>query len=97
MDYDDFSDTPRTIGEIRSEKNWSAEDWTPRDALISTLRDIDEGKINPDTLIIFMCTHEEGKAVKTNWRMSGDDLTRIIGSIEMVKHRLLSACNPDEN
>ena len=35
---DDFSDHPKTIGEIRSDKSQKAEHWSPRDALIAALR-----------------------------------------------------------
>lgn len=40
---DSYKDHPDTIGELRSDKSQNAQDWTPRDALISMLRDIDNG------------------------------------------------------
>ncbi|MGL5734197.1 MAG: hypothetical protein ACRCYS_04950 [Beijerinckiaceae bacterium] len=49
---DDFSSHPTSLGEVRSERSERASDWTPRDALISVLRDIDAGAIAPDALII---------------------------------------------
>lgn len=41
----DFSQHPRTLGDIRSEKTGSAKDWSVRDALIKTLSEIDSGEI----------------------------------------------------
>ena len=38
-----FKDYPPTIGEIRSDKSGNAKDWTPREALIDMLRQIDNG------------------------------------------------------
>ena len=49
---DNFSAYPPSLGELRSDKSDRASDWTPRDALISVLRDIDTGVINPDALVI---------------------------------------------
>lgn len=49
---DNFANHPQSLSEIKSDKSWNPQDWTPRDALISALRDIDSGKINPDSLII---------------------------------------------
>ncbi len=41
---DDFSNHPRTIGELRTERDDKSRNWTVRDMLISLLRDIDSGK-----------------------------------------------------
>lgn len=49
---DDFADHPRSLAEVKSDRAGTACLWTPRDALISLLRDIDSGKVDPDTLII---------------------------------------------
>ena len=48
LTIDSYSDHPPTIGEVRSDKTGQASDWTLRDMLISTLRDIDNG-LFPDT------------------------------------------------
>jgi len=50
---DNFKDAPPTIGEVRSDRSDSPADWSPRDALVTMLRDIDSGKITPDTMVIF--------------------------------------------
>ena len=41
---DDFSKHPPSVGEMKSDIVGDARYWTPRDALISLLRDIDSGK-----------------------------------------------------
>lgn len=49
---DDFSKTPQSIAEIRANRAEKASLWTPRDALISALRDIDNKTINPFVLFL---------------------------------------------
>lgn len=44
---DDFTDHPKTIGEIRSDKTRKAQDWTVKEMLIAVLRKIDAGEIDP--------------------------------------------------
>jgi hypothetical protein len=45
---DDYSGYPRTINELKSDRTHAAKDWTPRDLLISALRDIDSGQLGID-------------------------------------------------
>lgn len=49
---DNFAEHPQSIGDLRAARSHIASDWTPRDVLIDTLRDIDSGAINPDALIL---------------------------------------------
>ena len=48
---DNFKDYPVTIGEARSDKTESPTDWTPRDALITLLRRIDNGLVLSEFVI----------------------------------------------
>ena len=50
----DYKDHPPSVSELRSEKTNDAAVWTPRDALIAALRDIDGGKQEPNCLVIIM-------------------------------------------
>ena len=43
MNDEDFSQHPKTIGELRAAKSDRAKDWTPRDVLIDLLRQVDSG------------------------------------------------------
>ena len=62
---DDFSNFPKKITEVRAGKSKSAGDWTPRDALISLLREIDSGKTEDvgSILIIYSRKHGDGRSI----------------------------------
>lgn len=75
---DSFADHPLSITEIRSEKTHSAADWTPRDALIDTLRRIDQGEIAPTALIIAY-TGKDGEGIYFGKRVSSPDLGTALG------------------
>jgi hypothetical protein len=64
---DSFADAPLSVAEIRSDKSANGADWTPRDALIATLREIDSGKLKPDALVIAMRepTTDPGASITT--------------------------------
>lgn len=49
---DDFKDHPKSIAEIKANKEHNGSTWTPRDALISLLREIDSGETKVTMLII---------------------------------------------
>jgi hypothetical protein len=49
---DDFKDYPPSITELKSERTKDAADWTPRDALICLLREIDSGQTIVTELVI---------------------------------------------
>lgn len=53
---DNYKDHPKSITEIKANKERDGSLWTPRDALINILRDIDEGR-KIDNLVI--CFSEE--------------------------------------
>ena len=55
-----FADHPSTIGELRSDRSGSAHDWTPRDALVAALREIDSGRWCPDVLIVGCGDKQQG-------------------------------------
>lgn len=68
-----YANQPLSIAELRSDKTESARDWKPRDALISVLREIDSGEIDPEVLVIAMkCTDAKGKE-RFNYRVSSPD------------------------
>lgn len=48
---DSFKDAPVSLAEKRADKEKNASLWTPRDALVSLLRDIDQG-MNVDLCVI---------------------------------------------
>jgi hypothetical protein len=52
MDDGSFAGYPISLNEAKASKAKNGGLWTPRDALISMLRDIDSGEIAPEQLIV---------------------------------------------
>lgn len=77
---EDFSKYPTTIGEAKKTDN--AADWTPRDALINVLRDIDEGVIKPTALVV---SYYDSNSDKSGFRNASPNLTTTMGMLEMTK------------
>lgn len=72
-DYDDFSNEPQSITELKADKLDDGTLATPRDALVGLLRAIDRGEVNPER--IYICYRElakDGKAHKTGARRGGE-------------------------
>lgn len=70
-----FANYPTQIGETTED---IASKWTPREALISTLRDIDNGTISPETIVILF--HHVNKD-------TGEDMT---GMVNAGKNRIMA-------
>lgn len=81
-----FADYPITLGEAK--KSSAAHDWTPRDALISVLRAIDKGEINPDCLIICYRELDAPGFVKSNFRSVSPDIHATLGLLSFTSMRL---------
>lgn len=81
-EYDDFSEHPKSVFELRSDKTDSAHDWTPRDVLIDLLRAIDSKKINPTALVVAMRSVNDDGAVKTDYRVSSPDHHISVGVVQ---------------
>lgn len=67
---DDFSNHPVSLGEAKADRAHDAALWTPREALISVLRDIDSGKLNPDHLIVIAATIVDDRPTSMAYRSS---------------------------
>lgn len=53
MSNDEYSNEPISIGELKSNKSdATAADWSPRDALVDMIRNIDKGIIKPSIVMI---------------------------------------------
>lgn len=85
---DNFADHPLSITELRSDKSQNAADWSPRDALISALRDLDAGKIKPDALVVCYRKKDSDGAVETSWYSASPDLHTSLGMLARVMHRM---------
>lgn len=51
-DTDNYANYPLSLADVRSDRSRNSMDWTPRDALIDLLRDIDSGKFDPKSMLI---------------------------------------------
>lgn len=82
-----FADHPESIGEIRANKSESCSDWTPRDALISVLRQIDSG-LAVDALVVCWrqnntCGHDTG-----HFRSAAPDPFVSLGLLATTIHKM---------
>lgn len=84
---DDFKNAPRTIGEIRAERDDDAGAWSARDALIKLLRDIDDGKINVKSCVIVYRPDDDNQ---TLYLRASDSFVKDIGMLEAAKFQLFS-------
>lgn len=81
---DSFAQYPVSLAEVKGE---GAHEWTPRDVLISMLRKIDRGEINPNAMIVVYHEEEEGATV---YSVSSPGTTRSVGMLECAKHCILN-------
>ena len=87
-EYDDFSNHPPTVGELRSGKSQSARDWKPRDVLIDVLRDIDNGKIDPKALVVCMRGVNDDGTVSTLYRAATTDHHITVGVVQSALYHI---------
>jgi len=85
---DDFSEHPPTLGEIRSEKSERACDWTPREALISLLREIDAGRVIMDALVISYREPTTDGIGRTRFVCSSQDPLISLGLLTRAAYRI---------
>lgn len=78
---EDFSTAPRSIGELRSDRSLSPADWSPRDVLVSTLRDLDSGAIKPTDLVVLWRDPKTQRDAtpRPAFRWAGQDSHILIG------------------
>ena len=80
-----------TLGSIRSTRTEDAATWTPREALLETVRRIDEGEIDPDVLVVCYGYWEDDDETRCAGYLSSDrDRFAAIGVLEKVKASMLS-------
>lgn len=86
---DDFSDAPTTIGELRAERSKKCEDWSPRDVLITLLRDIDSGTADVEMMVVVYRVHD-GSNASTKYMASTPSGVEALGMLAraefMINH-----------
>lgn len=85
-----FADYPQSISELRGADDRNAATWTPRDAVISALRSIDEG-LEVDAAIVVMRVKTAGGVTETYFRQCGPDIHTSFGLLEMAKIEMVSS------
>ena len=81
---DTYADYPVSVNELRSSRSGSASDWSPRELLISLLREIDAGRLKPDDLVVIYREKREG-GHWTDFVSSCVDGTVMLGLLEYGK------------
>lgn len=87
MPTDSFTDYPQSLNELRCARSGNAADWTPREALIQMLRDIDSGTIRPDALIVSFREKVE-RGFRTSFSAACPDSGVMIALLEQTKFRI---------
>jgi hypothetical protein len=85
---ENYAKHPRSIAEIKSDRTQRCDDWSPRDALINTLRDIDTGNSKPRALIIAWYEDGPDKTISTYYSVSAAHLVEALGVLHRAAHRL---------
>lgn len=82
---ENFSDYPETIGEIRSAREDRASNWTPRDMLINTLREVDKSdpvaSAATHAILIFGHIDKDGATNLTVRRAGTSDAWQAMGML----------------
>lgn len=83
-----FADAPTTIGEARAKRDQSAAQWSPRDALVNLLREIDTGETKVTALVVtFAVEHDDGR-LGHGFRNAAPDNFTALGLLARASHRL---------
>lgn len=78
-EYSDFSQHPTSVNEHRASKTkGGAGLWTAREALVSCLRAIDRGEIEPDQIAIIV-TEVEGDQTNMHYWQRCDSTMALLG------------------
>lgn len=87
MSIESFNNYPPSLTELRSRRSGNAADWTPRDALIQMLRDIDSGTVRPDALVVSFREKLE-LGFRTNFSAACPDSGVMLALLEQTKFRI---------
>ncbi len=85
----DYGNHPVSLTEARAQRSEDSRLWTPRDALISLLRDIDSGEINPDALVTVCRTKDEDGSYRTTFANATPDVHVAMGLLARGQFRLM--------
>lgn len=84
----DYSNYPQSIAEIKAK---TGADWTPRDALIAALRDLDSGELKMNRIIIVCGDIRPDGSTKTTYYQSTQNRYEFFGMVEELKGERIKA------
>lgn len=76
-----FKEEPLSDGEKIALNGGRAEDWTPRDVLVNILREIDQGLVDPDSLVVFVRDPKAEMKNRIRFWVSAPDRYTAIGTV----------------
>lgn len=86
---DNFANYPVSTSEVRANREEDCRLWSPRDALISILRDIDEGKVAPDALICIYRERGDDGSMWTHFAAASPDIHTSLGLLTRGQFKLM--------
>lgn len=93
---DNFAQAPVSIAEKRAQIEGHAAKWTPRDALINTLRSIDSGELQGyEVGVIILGKIESDGRSCVHYAIASPSTLHTMGAIERAKH-ILNRATGDE-
>lgn len=92
---ENFSNHPVSLAAVRAEKSGNGADWTPRDALIDILRQIDSGEIEPDALIVCYAKNETRTGGFCTYSVSSPNALTTLGMLARCISRVNANMDPD--
>jgi hypothetical protein len=93
-ELDNYSQYPKSVGEARSDKTNNSKDWSPRDLLLYTLRELDAGNTKPIKMALVSIEideSEEGEGpfeLYDVWWAGGFSRAERLGLAEIIKKDL---------
>lgn len=85
---ENFAGYPVSTREAKAEKTRNSKHWTPRDVLLSLLRDLDSGAEHADDLVVaFRRVHEDGSTL-TRFRVAARDHHVAMGLFAVGAHMI---------
>lgn len=87
----EYAEHPISMTEARASRSHDSRLWTPRDALISLLRDIDSGKINPNALVAICRTQDDDGSYSTTFVNATPDVHVAMGLLARGQFRLMES------
>ncbi len=86
---DSFADAPVSIAELRADRERDGALWTPRDALVALLREIDQGKVKPPAgMVIIWCEDTGDGHTITHYSVACPSALQVLGLLTRAMHKI---------